>query len=155
MPQLRALYLPHINHSTKVDLKELALQVLDIVSIRPELKMTYIGLQIKCYQILEGGTGNGKEVDYDDQVTNDLSLAGGEDHLSDIDDAASMPDDEQDQDLPPYTDGGSDFLSSDLDDDDDYDEPEEDSAGRVQFRLQEILFYDDKISIFKARHGVL
>ena len=45
--------------------------------------------------------------------------------------------------------------SENEDDDDDYDEAEDDSAGRVQFRLQEILYHDDKISIFKARHGVL
>lgn len=151
MPQLRALYLPHISHCAKVDLKELALQVLDIVSIRPELKMTYIGLQMKCYQIQEGA-GDGKELDFDDQTVNDISIAG-DDNLSEID-AISIQED--DHDIPPYTDGGSDLLSSDLDDDDDDDdEADDDSAGRVQFRLQEILFYDDKISIFKARHGVL
>ncbi|KAJ5414074.1 hypothetical protein N7509_000701 [Penicillium cosmopolitanum] len=151
MPQLRALYLPHISHCAKVDLKELALQVLDIVSIRPELKMTYIGLQMKCYQIQEGA-GDGKELDFDNQTVNDISIAG-DDNLSEID---AMSIQEDDQDIPPYTDGASDLLSSDLDDDDDDDdEADDDSAGRVQFRLQEILFYDDKISIFKARHGVL
>jgi hypothetical protein len=150
MPQLRALYLPHISHSAKVDLKELALQVLDIVSIRPELNMTYIGLQLKCYQIQEGA-GDGKDLDFDDQTVNETVMTG-DDDLSEVD-AMSMPDDEPD--IAPYTDGGSDLLSSDLDDDDDDDEADDDSAERVQFRLQEILFYDDKISIFKARHGVL
>lgn len=60
----------------------------------------------------------------------------------------------------------------DIDDDDDsaedqsmfsVDEPassDEDSGSEVSrasasFRLREILFYDDKVTIFKARHGVL
>lgn len=148
MPQLRALYLPHISHNIQVNLKEFALQVLDIVSIRPEIKMTYIGLQMKCYHIIEGDRLE-KLPEYDDQITNDIT---GDDHLSDFDELSVQ---EDNNDLPPYTDNESDLLNSDLDDDDDYDEAEDDSAGRVQFRLQEILYHDDKISIFKARHGVL
>jgi hypothetical protein len=112
--------------------------------------MTYIGLQLKCYQIQEGA-GDGKDLDFDEQTVNETVMTG-DDDLSEVD-AMSMPDDEPD--IAPYTDGGSDLLSSDLDDDDDDDEADDDSAERVQFRLQEILFYDDKISIFKARHGVL
>lgn len=149
MSQLRALYLPHISHSIQVDLKELALQVLDIVSIRPELKMTYVGLQTKCYQILEGGR-DGKDSYFDEQTTNDVIITG-EDNLSDFE---GMSVSDEDQGLPSYEEAGQDLLS-DLDDDDYDDEPDDGSAERVQFRLQEILFYDDKISIFKARHGVL
>ena len=48
----------------------------------------------------------------------------------------------------------SDRLSSDLSDG--YDtEQDDEGVSRMRFRLQEILFYDDKISIFKARHGVI
>lgn len=147
MPQLRALYLLNISHSLHRDLKELALQVLDIVSIRPELKITYIGLETKCYQILEAAS-NGTD-EFDDPQANDHSTMNGDDSVFD---PASLTDDD-DEDV----DGGEqdpDLLSSDLSEDD-YDAELEESIFRVRFKLQEILFYDDKISIFKARHGVI
>lgn len=37
----------------------------------------------------------------------------------------------------------------------DEDSESEVSRASASFRLREILFYDDKITIFKARHGVL
>lgn len=137
MPQLRALYLPHISQSVHRDLKELALQVLDIVSIRTELKITYIGLQTKCYQILEGlseaNEANDTDLAPDDPVMDALP----EPHLSD-------DTDDDDDSLEPD-------LSSDISDSD----ADETSLSRVQFGIREILFYDDKISVFKARHGVI
>ncbi|KAJ5662694.1 hypothetical protein N7462_011620 [Penicillium macrosclerotiorum] len=150
MPQLRAIYLPHISHSVHRDLKELALQVLDIVSIRPELKVTYIGLQIKCYQILEVSC-EGNDSDFDEVQGTDQT-SHGEDGISTFeDDLVDFTDDDHEFSGAP---DGSDGLSDDLTDD--YDtEPEESGSPRVRFRLQEILFYDDKISIFKARHGVI
>lgn len=144
MPQLRALYLPHISHSTRTDRKEFALQVLDIVSIRPDLKITYVGVETKCYQILEGSHKD--NTDFDD--TNDTANSSGdgddfyafEDHP--FDDGDVQPDDDD-------TTGLSDDSS------DDYDTDADENKSRARFRIQEILFYDDKISIFKARHGAL
>ncbi|OQD60141.1 hypothetical protein PENPOL_c027G04996 [Penicillium polonicum] len=154
MPQLRALYLPHIHHTVNRDLKELALQVLDIVSIRPDLKIAYIGLHIKCYQILEARHDD-NPLDFDDHPTIDHSPA----HSEDEEEGWANPNhtsnggsDDSDEDGSGAAD--TDLLSSDLDD---YDsEPdEEQGASRIRYRLQEILFYDEKVSIFKARHGVL
>ncbi|KAJ5908869.1 hypothetical protein N7495_001551 [Penicillium taxi] len=148
MSQLRALYLPHIRESVHRDLKELALQVLDIVSIRAELKIAYVGLEKKCYQILEGSSHE-SDPDFED-ATND-------EHSSDPDD------DDNDDDLSDFGNGSihdddtpeqnQELLSSDISDDDD--EPDELCSSRTQFKLQEIPFDDDKISIFKARHGVI
>lgn len=148
MPQLRALYLLHISHSLHRDLKEVALQVLDIVSIRPELRITYIGLETKCYRILEASS-NGHDPDFDQP--NGHSTASG--YNSSAFDGDPMDDTDEDDEAPDPPDQDPDLLSSDLSDD--YDTEPEDNASRVRFRLQEILFYDDKISIFKARHGVL
>lgn len=134
MPQLRALYLPHISQVIHRDLKELALQVLDIVSIRPELKIGYIGLQTKCYQILEGHS----EAHDNDLTPDDPAIDAG--HGPNMFDAMDGEGDSLDQD-----------LSSDLSDSD----ADETNPARAQFSLREILFYDDKISIFKARHGVI
>jgi hypothetical protein len=147
MPQLRALYLLNISHSLHRDLKELALQVLDIVSIRPELKITYIGLETKCYQILEAAS-NGTD-EFDDTQANDHSTMNGDDSVFDA--AALTDEDDEDADAG---EPDPDLLSSDLSEDD-YDAELEESMFRVRFTLQEILFYDDKISIFKARHGVI
>lgn len=151
MSQLRALYLPHISRSVHRDLKELALQVLDIVSIRPELRITYIGLQMKCYQILESSS-TGNDPEFDESPTNGHVPHNGNDGLSSFDEE---PGDlsEEDDGLPIAASNDADSLSSDLSDSET--EPDENNASRVHFRLQEILFYDDKISIFKARHGVI
>ncbi|OKP11804.1 hypothetical protein PENSUB_2670 [Penicillium subrubescens] len=143
MPRLYALYLTHIGNTPQRDLKELALQVLDIVSIRPDLKITYIGLQGKCYQILEGG----REGEFDETP--------GVDRHSGVDDDGVFEEENSDghQHFSALDDSG--HLSSDLSDGYDDTEQEDEGVSRVRFRLQEILFYDDKISIFKARHGVI
>ncbi|KAJ5101607.1 hypothetical protein NUU61_003829 [Penicillium alfredii] len=151
MPQVRALYLPHIRHSVHRDLKELALQILDIVSIRPDLKVAYIGLENKCYQILEA-TRNDQDSEFDDNNPTDPFAPTDEEDPWDNGNFQPNTLEEEEEDIPDAQ------LVDDLanDDSDDSDsEPEALGASRIQFRLQEILFYDDKISIFKARHGVL
>ncbi|KAJ5934795.1 Six-hairpin glycosidase [Penicillium verhagenii] len=147
MPQLRALYLPRISHSVhRGELKELALQVLDIVSIRPDLKITYIGLQSKCYQIIEK---NGPSNQSDSDEPPSSNFGSGNDGLGPFeDDTQDTSDDDRD---PPAN--NNELLSNDFTESDS--EMEESDTSRVHFKLQEILFYDDKISIFKARHGVI
>ena len=152
MPQIRALYLPHISHFVHHDLMELALQILDIVSIRPELKITYIGLQTKCYQILEVSPEPKGSNSEGTQAHGHVPHSGDE-ALSEIDEGHADPTEEE-EDLSGSALNDLDPLSSDFSDG--YDtESNDNSASRVHFRLQEILFYDDKISIFKARHGVI
>jgi hypothetical protein len=51
-------------------------------------------------------------------------------------------------------------AETESEDDDDEDEETDDEDGTVsrkgpRLRLREILFYDDKVAIFKARHGRL
>ncbi|KAK4865844.1 hypothetical protein LT330_008937 [Penicillium expansum] len=154
MPQLRALYLPHIHQAVHRYLKELALQVLDIVSIRPDLKIAYIGLHIKCYQILEARHDD-NPLDFDDHPAIDHSPT----HSEDEDEGWANPNHASDEDSDDSDEDGSGAADTDLlsSDPDDYDtEPdEEQGASRIRYRLQEILFYDEKVSIFKARHGVL
>lgn len=146
MPRLYALYLTHIGNTPQRDLKELALQVLDIVSIRPDLKITYIGLQGKCYQILEGGRDGGEPA---------FDRTHGVDRHSNGDDDGVFEDENGDDHNHFSASDDSGHLSSDLSDGYDDTEQEDEGVSRVRFRLQEILFYDDKISIFKARHGVI
>ncbi|KAL4921526.1 hypothetical protein BDW62DRAFT_174861 [Aspergillus aurantiobrunneus] len=151
VPQLRALHIPHIARPVQLDLKELAMQVLDIVTLRPEISLSYVGMQNKCYEILEG-KANQYDLAEADDVHSEGFVPGAENWAgSDTNDEDSDEDDEG-----ITMDSHSDLSSEDrrsLDDDDasdyDYGRP------RVSFRLREILFYDDKIAIFKARHGVL
>ncbi|RAL16237.1 uncharacterized protein BO97DRAFT_410647 [Aspergillus homomorphus CBS 101889] len=153
MPQLRALHIPHIARHVHRDPKELAMLILDIVTIRPEIGLTYVGLQSKCYEILESkdGDAGGEYYDTDDSHSEGF-VPGGEDWAG----SETNDDDEADDDgaasaIHSLSDVSSDDRgSSDGEDSElDYNRP------RVSFRLREILFYDDKVAIFKARHGVL
>jgi hypothetical protein len=156
--RLRALYLPHIDDRAlrnNMEPKELALQILDVVTLRPEIKICYIGMETKCFEILESET-KGKRDSFDDVDGSQDDGAAGSD---DGNDAPEVNDDEQDAEGPGSGDNHDDIYSgtSSLGGDDYSDEDEKNGLGlnksKITFKLREILFYDDKISIFKARHG--
>lgn len=127
MAQLRALYLPHIEYPVYHDLKELAMQVLDIVNIFPELKVTYMGLRTQCYQIRERKSESASDSPASQTGLESLPFNG--------------------------VDGDEDQLGLDIDSD--LSDSDADEKSRVHFSLREIVFYDDQVSIFKARHGVI
>jgi len=178
---LRSLHIPHIAEHVNgtVHSREAALQVLDIVALRPELELCYLGIQNQCFEILEhanarkastsglplglhGGGQSGEDIEADQDTGpvggNPPPLHHNHNHQADV--HGHVPHDSQD-DEP--SDGNNDDLSdfeavSDTGDDTSDEESEEGSSSRPQkptWRLREILFYDDKISIFKARHGRL
>ena len=146
--QLRSLFIPYVADHVhgRSDSRELGMQVLDIVALRPELELCYLGIQSKCFEILEYLSGRRPSPD-------DTSATGaGDSGASDDEDgghphaAAAQPDNHGD-------DSDSEAASSrggETDTEDDH------IMQRTrQFKLREILFYDDKVSIFKARHGKL
>jgi hypothetical protein len=146
--QLRSLFIPYVADHVhgRSDSRELGMQVLDIVALRPELELCYLGIQSKCFEILEYPTGRRPSVDYSS------ATGAGDSGASDDEDgghphaASAQPDNHGDE-----TD--SEVASSrgaDTDTEDDHM-----AQGTRQFKLREILFYDDKVSIFKARHGRL
>ncbi|GIJ99065.1 hypothetical protein Aspvir_001189 [Aspergillus viridinutans] len=149
IPHLRALHIPHIANPVHRSPKELGLQILDIVTIRPEVGIGYIGIQSKCYEIVESKHGD-KDDDLDDTDDNhsegfvpgggpwpasDMNESEDEDGMDSVMESSSE--------LSDYGTSSDDESSSDC------------TRSRTTFRLREILFYDDKIAIFKARHGVL
>ncbi|KAK4542398.1 hypothetical protein LTR36_006855 [Oleoguttula mirabilis] len=157
VPHLRSLYIPFIAdhvHGTNVDPRELALSIMDIVALRPEVELCYMGIASKCFEILE----NKREWDGRPESRLGLGLGGV------IEDAGSDGDEEDDDEAEDEDDEDED---ADVDEEDgtESDEDEEDEAsdsegdgveGRAaRLRLREILFYDDKVAIFKARHGRL
>lgn len=152
-------------HGADVDPRELALQIVDIVALRPEVELCYMGIANKCFEILEnrrsgdtwdgrpesrlgthgatleedGGApaSDGEEDEDDDDVAEEVA----EEDAGQVDDAE--PDTESDE-------------EDDDDDDTDSDAGTSDGGrGTARLRLREILFYDDKVAIFKARHGRL
>lgn len=148
VPRLRALHIPHIAHPVHRDIKELALQILDIVTIRPEVGINYVGMQNKCYEILEGKRGDKAELE-DEEDSHSEGIGDSEPWS-----ASDTEDDDGDDAAGAASPGDSTSgLSSHTSSEDESDL--DGSRSRVTFRLREILFYDDKIAIFKARHGVL
>ncbi|KAI9722663.1 MAG: hypothetical protein M1812_001594 [Candelaria pacifica] len=173
IPHLRSLYIPYLadhvhaaNLDVALDPRELALQIVDIVALRPEVEICYMGILSKCFEILEkkpiderhgaheGGSspahagpggvmtdGAGEEEDEDDDDEMD------EEEMDDDDDDADADAD------PSDSDETASEPKDDSEDDDSF--VDEDEKSRVMPRLREILFYDDKVAIFKARHGRL
>ena len=159
IPQLRSLYIPHISehvHGRNLDSRESALQVLDVVALRPELELCYLGIQTKCFEILEYAAGHKPSV-------SDLASAS---HGSGV--GGDSEDDSDNEEGGPHSSSehggeeiGSEVSSTREEGDLDEDEEQDGEVDRYSrrkakvFKLREILFYDDKVSIFKARHGKL
>lgn len=189
---LRSLHIAHIAehvHGT-VHSREAALQVLDIVALKPELELCYLGVQNQCFEILEfanprkpsGATmgapvgsngvfysGDTEDIEMDPDLgpgTGGLMHAPAHHHNH-----VHLPhshahhvhhdphhDDNQGGAGGDLTDTSDFEAVSDTGDEGSDEEVERDAGPNTPkrtWRLREILFYDDKISIFKARHGRL
>jgi hypothetical protein len=151
LPKLRSLYIPYlVNHSQGFDAREYALQVVDIVALRPELEICYLGIMKKCFEVLEQkpGSGNtdrgrpGINDDYESEEEDDND----EGSVDGDDDDADDDDDDDSEDTASNSTGT--YEDSELG-------SEQDEKDLPSLRLREILYYDDKVSIFKARHGRL
>lgn len=175
---LRSLHIAHIAEHVNgnVHSREAALQVLDIVALRPELELCYLGIQHQCFEILEyanarngsstgpsrpGGGGNsGYDVETDHEIAGPAHTHPAHHHHHHHPHAhVNAPHDSHDDDDGGDVDDSSDFEG--VSDSEDTMSDEEDAEGtstnniKPTWRLREILFYDDKISVFKARHGRL
>jgi len=194
LPRLKALYVHHIGDSRFVyepGVRELALQVLDIVTLRPDVGLCYLGLGPKCYEIYEVTSSEDVKRDPSappgDSITTE-AVASSVDS-NEIDETDEDPNEEIDEvsdaeaevevEAGAEGDSGSeseDLNESDSDDDDgngdefdhssnsityeDYSDEDGStdtgySGNKVQLDIREILFYDEKVTIFKARHGCL
>ncbi|CAD0098508.1 unnamed protein product [Aureobasidium mustum] len=124
--------------------------VVDIVALRPELGLCYLGIMKKCFEILEQKPGS-RRTDHSRIGVGDDS--GSEDE--DDDDEGSVVEDEYDVEY----DDDNDSEDSASDSADSYEDSElgqsDNEKELPSLRLREILYYDDKVSIFKARHARL
>ncbi|XDG06611.1 hypothetical protein ABKA04_006226 [Annulohypoxylon sp. FPYF3050] len=165
IPQLRSLHIPYmLEHIASFEPKELALQLVDIITLRTEIQLCYVGIGSKCFEILEtrpsdassGNSGNGNQGQGAIVIEED----------DDNEDDGSEADEETEEDDDDVNDDNSNGSQADAGDDlTDVSDDAESEAESVQegelggsaarFRLREILFYDDKVAIFKARHARL
>lgn len=167
------------------------MQIADIITLRPEIQLCYVGISTKCFEILEARSDNAGSIGVHGSGGHDLGQSGASLHVNGA--TGAVPDATDDGNA------GEDETSDDDEDDDDEDEDEdgedsddegggdgdeegastgptdpdetqsensggddsdddsfvEDSVSKVRLRLREILFYDDKVAIFKARHAKL
>lgn len=178
LPQLRSLHLPYMADPimSSFEPKELVMSIADIVTLRPEIQLCYVGISTKCFEIMETklseapGLGSGLLNDSIgpvnpvnghsnsmDQPPAEVDEATDDEENNTEDDDAISQDSSQDEGTPtspthPDETQSEDQHPSDEDSDDDsFVEP----AAQTRLRLREILFYDDKVAIFKARHGRL
>ncbi|KAJ8132600.1 hypothetical protein O1611_g1023 [Lasiodiplodia mahajangana] len=154
MANLRSLYIPYMlgHHSRPVPAaKELALQIVDVISLRREIRLAYVGLWHKCFEVTEVEGGSSAQDNNDHFI-----YADSVDH-SDEDET-----DEDEEDPINNTLFGGDFMDEFVEEGTDDSQSEADSfieettnKPLPRLRLREILYYDDKVDLFRARHGKL
>lgn len=175
LAQLRSLHIPYMADHVmgNFEPKELVMQVADIITLCPEIQLCYVGISTKCFEIMEqrasevtvsglltgnggaanSGSGQGSNTEQPpaevDEAT-DEDEDGTEENSDAVDDSdeEGTPTSPTD---PDETQSEEHHSDEDSDDDDSFVEP----AAKTRLRLREILFYDDKVAIFKARHGRL
>ncbi|KAF2838522.1 hypothetical protein M501DRAFT_1004266 [Patellaria atrata CBS 101060] len=171
IPHIRSLYIPHVadhayGNNINNDPTELAMQVVDIVTLRRDIEICYMGIGEKCYEILENkipttGRHDGSFSSVDgppNTVQNTYPM-----HHAIVEDDETEDEDDEDEDDDhgdgiEDSEGANDSESEEEEqesDDDSFYTQEEERRGPPRLRLREILFYDDKVAIFKARHGRL
>ncbi|KAI9745198.1 MAG: hypothetical protein M1818_001476 [Claussenomyces sp. TS43310] len=175
IPHLRSLNVPFIaDHVTPTyDPRELAMQIVNMIFLRPEIELCYVGISNKCFEILENRSNDDGTSSSGVHGLSDGEDGESGDHLSDTHD----DDDDDDGDDGSETDGdeeggdevvendddgtateaveaeGNEYAISDHDDFDvDSSDGSVDDRPSVPLRLREILFYDDRIDLFRARH---
>lgn len=122
-----------------------------------------MGVSHKCFEILENRPHDEGHASGDPH-----SSAGPHDAMTDDEDEEEEDDgSDDDEEEEEEDDSGTvapigidpDETESEMSEHDDSDTDSyissDDSSSKVRLRLREILFYDDKVAIFKARHGKL
>jgi len=126
------LYIPFIAdhaHGNNIDPRELALQIVDIVHLRPELEVCYMGISTKCFEILENrpsnydlrndglggadGPPNGGYVPHDPLMSDDESEATEDEDDDDLDGGLGTAGDGEDTDSETSEDGHDDSDGDD------------------------------------------
>ena len=118
-----------------------------------------MGISTKCFEILENRNHDDSTLTYHDSTTSSANT--GPDGVGDSDEDSDEANDDDDDDHSsngatgsthlPDSDGTNSDVAEDSIADSDEDILSESARKRPKLKLREILFYDDKITIFKAR----
>ncbi|KAF1956478.1 F-box domain-containing protein [Byssothecium circinans] len=160
IPHIRSLYIPFIAdhaHGNNIDARELAYQILDIVHLRPEIELCYMGLSAKCFEILENRPSN-YDLRHDMNVVDNAGTGyvAHDPMISDDESEATEDEDEDDDDGMGAGDGEeTDSEAEDEVHDDSDDESFLQESKGPKLRVREILFYEERVEAFRRRHGVL
>ncbi|KAL8736796.1 MAG: hypothetical protein Q9166_000162 [cf. Caloplaca sp. 2 TL-2023] len=155
VPQIRSIYLPNIgdhNYGHHLVAKELALQVMDIVALRPDVELCYLGIVNKCFEIIEGTYNEDATVTFRDSAVGPVPGPGSIDG-SDEDSDNDEDEDDEDHDDASHdqtADGGQQNNEDDSQDEsfgesDAESEGDENEIRPLNLKLREILFYEEKI----------
>ena len=181
IPTLRSLHIPVIGehvYGRDFSIRDVAMGVANVVNLRQECELAYLAIATKCFEIVEApvrkkgrrrskgsGASNGGGDNYDDDSSSDDDVTP---HPSDEDD--DDDDDDSDEDgagqgnaaAAAAAQATNAMESSEVDElleNESLSSEDEEAAERpaklVKMKMREILFYDDRVSIFKARHGKL
>ncbi|KAI1814091.1 hypothetical protein GGS20DRAFT_436037 [Poronia punctata] len=148
MATLRALYIPRIVGYHLDAPRELAMSIMDTVSLRREIQLVHIGLLKKCYEIYEGDPQDGG---------NDAAHEDDGDSTSDSSSSTSDEPEATDNGLTEGSDDGIDGPFEYLSDDGQSHIGHLGAATRPlrPLRLREIVCCEDEAEIFRVRHGRL
>ncbi|KAI1128888.1 hypothetical protein F5Y10DRAFT_164345 [Nemania abortiva] len=156
MANLRSLYIPFMlaHHSKSIPAAtELAFQIVDVISLRREIRLAYIGFWHRCFEITEvedgAGAGNGSE-DNNNQSGFGPYVGDSDDDLTELDDDDSHHG---------HAIFGEEEVAEEASDDSqsEADSFIEEAANKPlpRLRLRDSIDYDDKVDLFRARHGKL
>ena len=174
--ELRSLHIPFIAdhvYGSNLSLKELAMGVVDVVNLRQECELAYLGVSTKCFEVVETKVRKAKKKSANAEGATDIydtdnssSEAPSINGDSDADDDNGDGDDDGNAQHHHATgtaapaNAENEEVAATLEVEDSTTSSSDEDLGmarekQVKMKLREILFYDDKISIFKARHGKL
>ncbi|MDI1489757.1 MAG: hypothetical protein OHK93_000955, partial [Ramalina farinacea] len=182
IPTLRSLHIPVIGehvYGRDFSIRDVAMGVTNVINLRQECELAYLAIANKCFEIVEtpvrkkgrrgrskgseqnaGGAGNGNdddsssddavtphpsdEDDDDDDDDSDEEGGGGQGNVAAAAAAAQATNAMESSEVDELLDNGSPSSEDE--------EAAERPAKLVKMKMREILFYDDGVSIFKARH---
>lgn len=138
------------------------MQILDIVHLRPEIEICYMGISTKCFEILENRPSN-YDLRPDGTHESDGPPSGmGPSYATHeplSEDESEATEDEEDDDFEVGVGVDGEDTNSEISDED-HDHSDDDSLMQDErkgprLRIREILFYEEKIETLRARHGTL
>ncbi|KAK7427677.1 hypothetical protein QQZ08_005783 [Neonectria magnoliae] len=155
IPNLTALHVLSLGReSATPEPVQLGHQIVDVIALRPEIRLRFIGIRNTCFEVVESHYGTAPESDSGSWSSDDTSLP-------------SVSSDLQPQSMDEALESDDDLLAQDSDDESlsSRRHPENDLTApgiggglpmpNKRYRLKKIDFYDEKVAIFKARHGNL